>query len=234
MSYAIITGAGSGIGKAVATQLLHNGFNIAVCGRDKARLELAQQEWKEAFPAANVLIYTADISIAASATAFVAEVTSVFPEIDVLVNNAGTFLPGDIADEPEGRLEALMATNLYSAYYITRSVLPIMKAQKRGHVFNMCSVASLKAYPNGGAYSITKYALLGFSDNLREEVRPHGIKVTSICPGATYTPSWEGSGVQPERIMEARDVALTIAAAAQLSPAANVEHIVMRPLLGDL
>ncbi len=79
-----------------------------------------------------------------------------------------------------------------------------MKKNNSGHIFNMCSIASLRAYPNGGSYSISKYALLGFSENLREELKPYSIKVTAICPGATYTPSWEGSdGVEPARIMEA-------------------------------
>ena len=133
-----------------------------------------------------------------------------FPVIDLLVNNAGTYLPGTIADEPDGLIEKMIGVNLYSAYYLTRHILPVMKAEKQGHIFNMCSIASLRAYPNGGSYSISKYALLGFSDNLREELKEHNIKVTSVCPGATYTPSWEGSGVEPGRIMEATDIAAMI------------------------
>lgn len=109
-----------------------------------------------------------------------------------------------------------------------------MKNNGRGHIFNMCSVASLQAYPNGGSYSISKYALLGFSDNLREELKQDNIKVTAICPGATFTPSWEGSGVAPERIMEAADIANMLWSAYRLSPAANVENIILRPVKGDL
>jgi short-subunit dehydrogenase len=109
-----------------------------------------------------------------------------------------------------------------------------MKSRGQGHIFNMCSVASLKAYPNGGSYSISKYALLGFSENLREELKPFSIKVTSVCPGATYTPSWEGSGVEPGRIMEAADIAAMIWGAYSLSPQANVDTIVLRPVKGDI
>jgi short-subunit dehydrogenase len=109
-----------------------------------------------------------------------------------------------------------------------------MMAQKKGHIFNMCSIASLHAYTNGGAYSISKFALLGFSKNLREEMKPHGIKVTAVIPGAVYTDSWAGSGVSRERIMQAADVAAMIYTAAQLSPQACVEDIVLRPLEGDL
>ena len=116
----------------------------------------------------------------------------------------------------------------------TRLLLPGMMARKTGHIFNMCSVASLKAYSNGGAYSISKFALAGFSANLREEMKAFGIKVTTVYPGAAYTDSWAGSGVDPQRIMEAGDVADMVLAASRLSPQATVEEILLRPQLGDL
>jgi short-subunit dehydrogenase len=109
-----------------------------------------------------------------------------------------------------------------------------MKAAKAGHIFNLCSVASLAAYPGGGAYSISKFALLGFSKNLRNELKEHGIKVTAVIPGAAYTDSWKSSGISEERFMQAADIAKMVYAASQLSPQAAVEEIVMRPQLGDL
>jgi short-subunit dehydrogenase len=109
-----------------------------------------------------------------------------------------------------------------------------MKVAKSGHIFTVCSIASLAAYPGGGAYSISKYALLGFTKNLRQELKEHGIKVTAIIPGAVYTDSWKGSGVPEERIMEAEDIARMVFAATQLSPQATVEEILVRPQLGDL
>jgi len=151
-----------------------------------------------------------------------------------LVNNAGRFIPGSINNEEEGILEEMINTNLYSAYHLTRALLPSMLEKKRGHIFNICSVASLQAYNNGGSYSISKFALLGFSKNLREELKPTGIKVTTVLPGAAYTDSWSGSGVDPKRIMEADDVAKMIFASSQLSPQAVVEDIILRPQLGDL
>jgi short-subunit dehydrogenase len=109
-----------------------------------------------------------------------------------------------------------------------------MLAQKAGHIFNICSIASLNAYEQGGAYSISKFALLGFSKNLRLELKDQGIKVTAVCPGAVFTNSWAGSGVDPKRIMESSDIAKMVYTASQLSPQAVVEDIVMRPQLGDL
>jgi short-subunit dehydrogenase len=139
-----------------------------------------------------------------------------------------------VHNEEDGVLESMINTNLYSAYHLTRALIPKMMKQKSGHIFNMCSIASLQAYPNGGAYSISKFALLGFSKNLREEMKPYGIKVTSVLPGAAYTSSWENSGVKKDRLMEAGDVAQMIFSCAQLSPSACVEEIVLRPQLGDL
>jgi len=157
-----------------------------------------------------------------------------FGRIDILINNAGSFLPGSIYTEKDGVFETMMETNLNSAYHLTRTVLPAMMEAKSGHIFNMCSIASLAAYKNGGSYSISKFALLGFSKNLREELKSYNIKVTAVIPGAVYTDSWSGSGISPERIMEVNDVANIVYAASLLSPQACVEDIVMRPQLGDL
>ncbi len=234
MPYAVITGATQGIGKAIAGKLLAQGCSIAICARNKEKLALLAEEWSAQYPEAQIIAHSADLSDKIETENFGKVVLQAFPTIDFLVNNAGAFLPGEICDEPEGRLETLMGVNVYSAYHLTRAIAPAMKKAGSGHIFNMCSVASLKAYPNGGSYSITKYALLGFSDNLREELKPFNIKVTAICPGATYTPSWEGSGVTTERIMEADDVANMLWASANLSLQANVETIVMRPVKGDL
>ena len=153
---------------------------------------------------------------------------------DILVNNAGLFEPGSVHNEPDGLLENQMAINVYSAYHVTRTVLPKMMERKSGHIFNMCSIASLHAYANGGAYSISKFAMYGFSKNLREEMKPQGIKVTSIHPGAVMSDSWGNYDNSTKRIMEADDIAKMIYAASQLSVQACVEDIIIRPQLGDL
>lgn len=234
MQHAIVTGATQGIGRAIAEKLLSEGCSIAVCARNAAKLEDLRIEWSKKYPLQTIFTYSADLSKKAEVAAFAAAVLARFAALDLLVNNAGSYLPGNIGDEPEGLLETMIGANLYSAYHLTRKILPAMKNNGRGHIFNMCSVASLQAYPNGGSYSISKYALLGFSDNLREELKQDNIKVTAICPGATFTPSWEGSGVAPERIMEAADIANMLWSAYRLSPAANVENIILRPVKGDL
>ncbi|MCB9046296.1 MAG: SDR family oxidoreductase [Chitinophagales bacterium] len=234
MPKAIITGATQGIGKAITEKLLSQGFDVAVCARTESDLQQLAQEWKAANPDAEIITYRADMGKKEEVLAFATHVLSAFKSIDLLVNNAGLFFPGKLMEEPDGHLETLMEVNMYSAYYLTRAVQPSMPKRAKSHIFNICSVASLKAYPNGGSYGITKYALLGFSENLREELKEDGIRVTSICPGATYSRSWEGAGIDPERFMEANDVAEMLWAAYHLSAKADVETLVMRPIKGDL
>ncbi len=234
MPYAVITGATRGIGHAIAKMLLKEGFSVVLTGRDSNMLDQLKQEWGKQYPQNSIFTFRADLSVRSEADALGDHILAHIPEIDILVNNAGSFRPGSLCNEADGLLEEMINTNLYSAYHLTRKLAPAMIARGKGHIFNMCSVASLRAYPNGGSYSISKYALMGFSENLREELKHTGIRVTSVCPGATYTSSWAGSGVLPERIMEANDIALTIWGCYRLSERANVDTIVVRPVKGDL
>jgi short-subunit dehydrogenase len=230
----VITGASRGLGNAIAHVFAKNGHDLILTSRNEIALYNAMQEFMTVYPNISVKAKAFDLSIKEEAQAFGKWVLGLQVSIDVLVNNAGLFDPGSVYNEPDGTLEHMMAVNLFSAYHVTRSVINEMIAQKSGHIFNMCSIASLKAYPNGGAYSISKYALAGFSTNLREEMKPHGIKVTAVYPGAAYTDSWAESGVDPKRIMEAGDIARMVYTAAHLSPQACVEEIILRPQLGDL
>ena len=230
----VITGASRGIGKAIARIFALNGADLYLTSRSESALLATMEELRTEFPNVTINGLAMDLAEKQQAQLFGQWVLKEAGEVDVLVNNAGTFTPGNISDEPEGALEATINLNLYSAYHLTRTLLPRMTEAGSGHIFNICSIASLAAYPGGGAYSISKFALLGFSKNLRRELMPHGIKVTAILPGAVYTDSWKGSGVAPERIMEAEDIARLIFTATQLSPQAVPEEIVVRPQLGDL
>lgn len=230
----VITGGSKGLGKAIATVFAadEQGHHFFLCARTKDELEKTGEELKANFPAITVHTKTCNVADKKELNEFAGWIMSFTDKIDVLVNNAGIYLPGSAYDEHEGVLETLMGVNVYSAYHLTRLLLPSMIKVKSGHIFNVCSIASLNAYPNGGAYGISKFAMYGFSKNLREEMKPYGIKVTHVLPGAAYTDSWKG--IDPKRIMEAADVARMVYAAAQLSPQACVEEIILRPQLGDL
>ena len=230
----IITGASKGLGKAMAERFAAGGYNLYLCSRDAANLSATTEELAGRYPSVTIHSRPTDMGEKHQVKAFADWVQTTAGAVDVLVNNAGQFIHGHLYDEPEGMLEYLINVNLYSAYRLTQHLLPAMMSRRSGHIFNICSVASLKAYPNGGAYGISKYALAGFSTNLREEMKTYGIKVTAVYPGAALSDSWAGSGIDPARIMTAADVAEMMFTASQLSPQATVEEILLRPQLGDL
>jgi short-subunit dehydrogenase len=229
----VITGASKGIGYAIAEIFAAYGHEIYLTSKTPASLDAAVAQLSKQYSNVQIKSFPADLSIQSEVTAF-ANWCLQHTKPDILINNAGSFVPGLLQNEAEGQLQDQLNTNLFSAYHLTRALLPSMLAQKAGHIFNICSIASLNAYEQGGAYSISKFALLGFSKNLRLELKDQGIKVTAVCPGAVFTNSWAGSGVDPKRIMESSDIAKMVYTASQLSPQAVVEDIVMRPQLGDL
>jgi short-subunit dehydrogenase len=230
----IITGASRGLGKAIADIFAANGYNLYLTSLSEKKLYSATEELMTRFPDITIKAKPYDLSKKQQAKDFGKWVLDFEVLVDILINNAGSFAGRDIHDEEEGVLEEMIETNLYSVYHLTRVLLPQMIRQKSGHIFNMSSIAGLKAYPGGGSYSISKFALHGFSVNLREELKPHNIKVTTVFPGAAYTDSWASTGIKKERFMEAADIARMIFAASQLSPSACVEDIVLRPQLGDI
>jgi short-subunit dehydrogenase len=230
----VITGASRGIGRSVAEIFGLHGADLFLIARNEQVLLQTAEELRTAYPNIKIEAQAFDLGDKKQAQLCGQWINAKADTIDVLVNNAGTFTPGNISEEPDGALEKMLSVNLFSAYHLTRTVLPKMKAAKTGHIFTICSIAGLAAYPNGGSYSISKFALLGFTKNLRLELREHNIKVTAIVPGAVYTDSWNGSGVSEDRIMKPEDIASIIYNASQLSLAATVEEIVIRPQLGDL
>lgn len=232
----VITGASKGLGKAIAEAFADDkqGHSFFLCARNQVELERTGMELQGRFPRINMYTKTCDVGDKISLREFAKWILNQTDKIDILVNNAGIFVPGSVHGEEEGMLEKMIETNLYGAYHLTRMLLPGMIEASSGHIFNICSIAALGAYENGGSYSISKFAMYGFSKNLREEMKPHGIKVTHVLPGAAFTDSWSGSGIDPKRIMEATDVAKMVYTAAHLSPQACVEEIIMRPQLGDL
>ena len=229
----VVTGGTKGIGLAVIEKFAAQGFNIASCSRNANDLQQLKTRIESTFNV-SVAVFPADMSDREAVKKFCDGVLKLNTPVEVLVNNAGYFIPGDISTEPEGTLESMIEGNLYSAYYTTRGIVHTMRERKRGHIFNLCSIASIKAYANGGSYAISKFALLGFSKCLREELKTFNIRVTAVLPGATLTASWEGTSLPDERFMKSEDVAETIYAAYALSERSVVEEILIRPLLGDI
>lgn len=231
---AIITGASKGIGYATAKIFIENGFNLAICARNQKSLDDAVSELQKINPKAKIFSQTCDVSVTEDLKAFSGAVLKEFENIEVLVNNAGVFFPGEVHQEEDGVLEQMIETNLYSAYRLSRAIIPNMKAKKSGYIFNIASIAGLQAYPNGGSYGISKFAMIGMGKALRQELLNFNIKVSNVMPGAVLTASWEGVDLPKERFIQADDIAKVIFNAYSLSDSAVIEDIVIRPQLGDI
>ena len=219
----VVTGGTKGIGRAIVDRFVAAGFEAVVCARSV-----------EGVAGPGLLPFAADLSRRSGVDALVGYIESLNRPVDVLVNNTGIFQPGQIHNEAEGTFEQLMNTNVGSAYHLTRGLVRDMMIRRQGHIFMMCSTASITPYTNGGSYCMSKFALLGMSRVLREELKPHDVKVTAILPGATLTASWAGTDLPEERFMKAEDVADSVWMAYSLSKSAVVEEILIRPQLGDI
>ena len=230
---AVITGASKGIGFSVARRLAEAGFSLFIVGRDNNRLSDAKAQLLSA-GAPEVYAFSGDLSQSDVAKDCVAAIANTWDSLTVLVNNAGVFLPGTMMEEEEGQFETLMTTNMNSAYHITKGLWPLLKLSNRAHVFNMCSIASITAYAAGGSYSVSKFAMLGFSKSLRLEGIPHDIRVTAILPGATLTDSWAGVDLPSTRFIKPEDVANALYSAFLINENTVMEEVVLRPILGDI
>lgn len=234
MATIVVSGASKGIGKAIAIAFAKQGFNIIVCARNENNLIALKNELSSINPSIEIHYFVADLSQKNQVKSFVSFILSNTDAIDIVVNNAGVFLLGNVYDEDDENLETMINTNLYSAYYLTKGLLPSMVSQKKGHIFNISSIAGINAYKNGGSYSISKFAMQGFTKSLRNEMKDFGIRVTGVLPGATLTDSWAGVDLPEERFIDPKDVAQTIVDIYNLSDRTVVEEIILRPQLGDI
>lgn len=229
----VVTGGSKGIGKAIVDRFASEGYAIATCSRSEGDLNSLKDEINSKY---GISIHTtrADLSKKQGVDHFIEFVRLIAKPIAALINNSGRFIPGLVHEEKEGSLEEMIQTNLYSAYYVSRGLVQSMKRERKGDIFNICSVASFMAYPNGGSYSISKFAMYGMSKALREELKEFGIRVTAVLPGAVLTDSWDGTDLPEERFIRVEDVAETIYNAHRLSDRTVIEDVIIRPQLGDI
>ncbi len=238
MPSVLITGASQGIGAAIAYEFSRHytaqdkSLHLALVARNtKALAEVAKAcESKTT----QVEIFGCDLVEEDEVSAMAHAVHSRMGPPDLVVNNAGRFVRGDLLSLELDEYRSVLDVNLTSAFLVTRAFVKTMVARKRGAIFYMGSVAGIRGFEESGAYCVAKHGLLGLARSVRESTRAANVRVTSFLPGATLTPSWKGSGMDPQRMMPPEDIAALVVSVYQLSSRTNVEEIVLRPIGGDL
>jgi NADP-dependent 3-hydroxy acid dehydrogenase YdfG len=227
---AIVTGASRGIGAAVAERLDAMGYRVALVARSIGPLEelATRLTHARAFPG--------DVTHESDVERIVQSVLATWGTIDVLVNNAGTAIVRSVQQSTKADYDTVMNTNLLSAFLMTRAVLPTMTDKGRGHILNMASIAAKRTFPQWSLYCASKFAMVGFSQALAQEVRPLGIQVTDLYPGATDSALWDTLGITAlkEAMLQPADVAEMVAYALSQSKRARIAEIVLEPAGGDL
>jgi short-subunit dehydrogenase len=229
----IITGSTKGIGNALAHQFAAEGHDLITVARSQSDLDFQSKQLYEAY-GVQVNCIAADLADETSIQFLISSILALKKPIDALINNAGSYIAADVHSEPDNALSQMLAINLISAVNITKGLLPLFLEQRHGHIFNMCSVANITPIPAAISYTVSKYALYGFTKCLREDLMTKGIKVTAVIPGSTLTASWQGTTFPAERFIQPEDVASAIYNAYSLSSGACMDEIIIRPQLGTL
>ncbi len=233
---AIITGASSGIGKATALAFAQAGINLALISRSLDALETVAeactQEGVKAKP------YVMDLSELTKIPVMIEKIVADFGDIDIIVNNAGMGYTNLLRETPLADWQQVINLNLTSVFQCVQGVLPQMRKRKQGTIINVASIAATQAFPEWGAYSVSKAALLSFSKVLAAEERSHGIRVVTISPGAVNTSIWDTDTVQADfdrsAMLTPDLVAQTILQAALLPAEAVIEDLTLLPSAGTL
>ena len=224
----VISGAGRGIGAAIAGELARLGATAVLCGRSRAALESTARAIAEAGGRAEVL--PCDVTSLESVEAAAKRVEDSFGRLDILVNNAGVGgFGGPLHQLPPEGWDQIVNTNLRGVYYTTRALAPMMIRARSGHIINISSLAGKNALPNGAAYAASKWGLNGLSYSMAEELRGHNIRVAVICPGSTNTDLGPHAGKDHSKMLQPDDVAHTVAMLVTQSPQSFVSEILLRP-----
>jgi len=225
---AVITGAGRGIGAAIAHELSSLGATSVLCGRTPAALQSTAQAIARAGGKAEAI--PCDVTSLASVEAAAERVEASLGCLDILVNNAGIGgFGGPLHQLPPDAWDQILNTNLRGVYYTTRAFAPLMIQARSGHIINISSLAGKNALPNGAAYAASKWGLNGLSYSLAEELRGHNIRVAVICPGSTNTDLSPHAGKDPTKMLQPEDVAHAVAMLVTQAPQSFVSEILLRP-----
>lgn len=230
---ALITGASSGIGKATALAFAEAGIHLSLVSRSQSRLAAVADAARQF--GVKVQVYSVDLAAVEQVRSCIDEIVANDP-IDILVNNAGMGYTGSLIDMPLADWQQVLNLNLTSVLQCIQSVLPGMRAQKRGTIINVASIAAHQTFPNWGAYCVSKFGLLALSKTLAAEERSHGIRVVTVSPGSVNTPIWDTETVQADfdraAMLTPEMVAQSILHTALVPQQAVIEELILMPNAG--
>jgi 3-oxoacyl-[acyl-carrier protein] reductase len=224
---ALITGASRGIGLAIAQSLAAMGAKLALCARDPGRLiGVAAEFERHGVP---VLAVPADVSRAGDISSLMQKTEQSLGPIEILVNNAGIGLFGPIQDASEANWDSVLDTNLKSVFLLSRAVAPGMIARRGGHIVNIASLAGKNAFAGGAIYCASKWGLLGLTECMAEDLRPHGIRVSAVCPGSVATDFSPHGNKDPRKMLQPEDVAHAVEMILTQAPQSFISEVLLRP-----
>jgi len=223
---AIVTGASRGIGLAIATELAGMGYSLGLVARSDSDIEIASLEIQKKHPKIKIINDAFDVTDGISIDKFVQRVISELGDVKVLVNNAGEYLQGT-SSTPTEELEQLMDVNFIAATRFVKAVLPSMKNFESGYIFNIASLCGVETFADVGSYCASKFALVGYSTSLTQELSSLGIKVTVICPSWVNTQQAIGAPIKPDEMIQPEDLAVTIKYLLGLGPTASIRKLVI-------
>ncbi|HVG79924.1 MAG TPA: SDR family oxidoreductase [Patescibacteria group bacterium] len=231
---ALITGAGRGIGRAIARAFAAEGAAVALVARSRADLASVAAEVREA--GGRALAVPTDVTQDAAVESLVENVTGELGRLDILVTSAGAAAFGPVSGSKPADWDTMLSLNLRAVMLCCHAVLPVMMRQRSGLILNLSSIASKRALPGSAVYTATKAGVEAFSRVLAEEMRPHGVRVGVLIPGAVDTPIWDAMGAAPprEKMLRAEDVARAAVLMATLPPNASLEELTLLPAEGIL
>lgn len=224
---ALVTGATRGIGKAVSIGLAKMEYRIVLTGRNKNDLKKVAEEIRNSH-SPNPIIFQLDITNSKQVSETIKKIVEETGKIDVLINNAGIFYDGSLSLS-EKKFKALLETNLTAQFVVLKEVVPVMKKQKSGYIFNISSRAGVIGFAGNAGYVASKFGFVGLSQSMYRELTPRGIKVTAICPSWVNTRmAYEaGTPAKPEEMIQPEDIFQTIKWLLTLSPGACIKEIVV-------
>lgn len=225
---AVVTGAGRGIGAAIARQLAGLGATTVLCGRTKSTLDETARTILDTGGKTEVI--PCDVTVLHQLEYAAARVDSTFGRVDILVNNAGVGGFNDTLHTlPPEEWDRILNTNLRGVYYAIRAFAPLMIREYGGHIINISSLAGKNALPKGAAYAASKWGLNGLTYSVAEELRSQNVRVSVICPGSVDTELSPHAGKDPNKMLQAEDVAHAVVALVTQAPQSFISEILLRP-----